>query len=361
MCIGERNDFLNQYEGIARAGENQLMCALDSSLAARLPLRAEPILLWSTSSDLYSFLCDLYDDDGEIIDESGQRSPVNYRDYGGTLFDRGVSSFQHLASEFQTIADANKAEPNPFGDPIQIGAAPNFLEDASFGLLAKHSIAWAAAVEALLSDTQFFSLPHTLEAEEELNCSVLLAKNLYYKHALQALRSLLELNVLHVYFVGDVAAYRDWQNSDYRVPHLRGSDGLLRKLRRKGAIDETISNEVDDLYDKLSGTIHNAESTMLHRGLRDGKWAGFQFKKGDFGEWCTYVSRVVKVSIQLLAAILSEIRRQPPVNGVVCYVCRAVNRFAVEERSRFSITLRCLDCGCRRGSNAEYAAQFGFS
>src|ERR1019366_3191973 len=66
---------------------------------------------------------------------------------------------------------------------------------------------------------------------------------------------LLELNVLHVYFVGDVAAYRDWQNSDYRVPHLRGSDGLLRKLRRKGAIDETISNEVDDLYDKLSGTI----------------------------------------------------------------------------------------------------------
>lgn len=146
------------------------MCALTSSSVNALPLKSEPIALWSKSSDLYSFLCDLYDDDGEIIDQSGVRSAVNYRDYGDTLFERGKSSFVPMASEFQTIAEKNRAEPDPFGTPIQIDSPPNFLEDPSFGLMAKHSIAWAAATEALLSDFRFFSLPHILEAVGATDC-----------------------------------------------------------------------------------------------------------------------------------------------------------------------------------------------
>ena len=153
------------------------MCALDSSSVNALPLKAEPIVLWSKSSDLYSFLGDLYD--GEIIDDSCRRAPLSYRVYGETLFDRGKSPFLKTAAEFQTVAESNRPEPRPSEDPIQIDAPPNFLEDESFGLMAKHSIAWSAVVEALLSESQFFSLPHTLEAGEELDCSVLLAKNLY--------------------------------------------------------------------------------------------------------------------------------------------------------------------------------------
>ena len=214
------------------------MCALTSSSVNALPLKSEPIALWSKTTDLYGFLGDLYDDNAEIIDQSGLRSAVNYRDYGDTLFERGKSSFVPLASEFQSIAEKNRAEPDPFGTPIQIDSPPNFLEDPSFGLMAKHSIAWAAVVEALLSDSQFFSLPHILEARDELDCSGLLAKNLYYKQALQMLRSLLELNVAHVHFAGDQSAYSKWQSGQYRVPNLRGPGKLLEDLQKKGALDQ---------------------------------------------------------------------------------------------------------------------------
>jgi len=337
------------------------MCALTSSSAKALPLRSEPIAAWSKSTDLHLFLSDLYDDDAEMIDQSGVRSAINYRDYGDTLFERGRSSFVTTASEFQIIADKSRSESDPFGTPIQIDTPPNFLDDKSFGSMAKHSIAWAGVTEALLSESQFFSLPHILEVEEELSCSVLLAKNLYYKQALQNLRSLLELNVLHVHFVGDQVAYTDWQDGRYRVPRLRGSGGLLEQLVTRGAISANLSKSIGELYEELNGTIHSAEGKMLHRGLRDRRWAGMQFKTSEFRAWCDYVSRIVKVSTSLLLAMLEEMKRQPAPNGLVCGTCRAVNQFNVEEKNGCSVTLRCLRCGVQCTFDAEYAAKFGYT
>jgi hypothetical protein len=286
---------------------------------------------------------------------------VNYRDYGDTLFERGKSSFVPMASEFQTIAEENQAEPDPFGTPIRIDTPPDFQQDTSFGLMAKHAIAWAAVVEALLSDSQFLSLPHALEAREELNCSVLLAKNLYYKQALQALRSLLEINVLHLFFAGNPAAYADWQKGQETRWTLRGSGGLLEALQKKGALPPSVAGAASDLYKDLNKSIHSAESKMLHTGLPEGKWAGLQFKTETFVEWCTYLTRVVSVSISLLLAMLREMQSLPAPNGVVCNVCRAVNQFDVEERTPTSFTLRCLRCGCQSSFSPEYVAQFGFS
>jgi hypothetical protein len=134
----------------------------------------------------------------------------------------------------------------------------------------------------------------------------------------------------------------------------------LEALQKKGALDPNVSKEIADLYGELNGAIHSAEAKMLHSGLRDGEWAGLQFKAGDFREWCTYVSRVVTVSISLLLAMLQEMQRQPAPNGIVCDVCRAVNRFAFEERNQFGVTLRCLRCGHRANFDSEYAARFGF-
>jgi hypothetical protein len=337
------------------------MCALTSSSLNALPLKPEPIAGWSESTDLHSYLCDLYDDDAEMIDQSGVRTPINHRDYGETLFERGRSSFVTKASEFQTIAEKNRMEPDPFGTPIQIDSPPNFLEDKSFGLMAKHSIVWAGVTEALLSDSQFFSLPHVLEVEEELNCSVLLAKNLYYKQALQNLRSLLELNVLHVYFVGDPGEYLNWQVGRFRVPSLRRPGGLLDKLESRGAINSSLSKSIGQLYEELNGTIHSAEGKMLHRGLRDRRWAGMQFKSSEFRTWCDYVSRAVTVSTTLLLAMLEEMKRQPAPNGIVCDTCRAVNQFNLEEKGGSSVTLRCRRCGVQCTYDAEYAAKFGYA
>jgi hypothetical protein len=337
------------------------MCALNAASLKRLPLIAEPIELWSKSTDLYSFLSDLFDDDAEGVDESGVRFSVNYKDYGVTLFDRGKSSFQAIAAEFQIVSESNRAEPSPFDDPIQIDTPPNFLKDESFGLMAKHAISLAAVLEWLLSDSQFFPLPHTLEAGEELDCSVLLAKNLYYKQSLQMLRSLLELNVLHIHFVGDQVAYTKWQNGQGDRLQLRGKGKLLQKLQENGAVDQNLGRAVDDLYAELNGNIHSAEAKMIHRGLRDREWAGLQFKTADFRAWCTYVSRAVTVSVSLLSAMRQQMRLQPADNGIVCDVCRAINSFLVEERGDDLVTLRCFRCGHQCSFDAEYAAKFGYS
>jgi len=339
------------------------MCALTFSLVNALPLKADPIEAWSESTDLYSFLCDLYDDDAEVVDQSGVRRAVNSRDYGSTLFERGKASFLSIGSEFQTIAEKNQAEPSPFGDPIRIDKPPNFLKDESFGLMAKHAVLWSAVVEALLSESQFFSLPHTLEASEELDCSVLLAKNLYYKQAFQMLRSLLELNVVHVYFAGDQMAYTAWQNGQGDRLQLRGKKMLLERLQEKGAINPNLRKSVDDLYAELNGTIHNAEAKMLHRGLSDRDWAGIQFKSEDFRGWCTYLCRAVSVSVSLALAMLEEVKRQAAPNGIVCDTCRTLNQFSVEEKNESfsSITLRCTRCGVHATFDAKYAAKFGYS
>jgi hypothetical protein len=329
-----------------------------------LPLKPEPISVWSRDGDLFWFLLKLYDVDAEMIDEEGHRSAVNYRSYGETLYQRGQSLFLGSASEFRSLAESHQDTPIPCG-PIRIDKPIDFTRDASFGFMAKHAIAWDAVVDDLLSDNGFFSLPHILEARTELDCSVLLAKHLYYKEALQVLRGLLELNVLHVHFAADEAAYADWQKGNYRIPNMRGNrpgqEGLLHRLCTAGAISPDIKEDADRLYDELNGTIHSTEASMVNAGLRSRQWAGLQFKEDQFRRWCEYVGRVVAVGTRLLAAMLQQIQGPPRQNGIVCSTCRTVGQFVVEERSREAVTLRCLRCGWQSGFTLDYARRHGFS
>ena len=222
------------------------MSLIPAACLDALPLSPESISRWSTDGDLLVFLRNLHDWTTEAANGSGQRFPVNYRSYGDTQYEQGKSSFREIASEFQRQAENHRDTAIPYG-PIRIYEPIDCLEDTTFGLLAKHAIAWDAVVEALLSDDGFFSLPIILEARTELDCSVLLAKHLYYKQALQVLRGLLELNVLHVHFAGDERDYAAWQVGNYRVPNLRGDQperqGLLRRLLQKGAIAQDVKDE----------------------------------------------------------------------------------------------------------------------
>jgi hypothetical protein len=329
-----------------------------------LPLSPEPINVWSPGGDLFSFLGDLFDLDAEIIGEAGRRSAVNYRSYGETLYEQGRSSFLDSASGFRRLAEKSQDTPIPYG-PIRIEEPIDFMRDASFGFMAKHAIAWDAVVSALLSEDGFFSLPHILEARTELDCSVLLAEHLYYKQALQVLRGLLELNVLHVHFAVDEAAYAEWQKGDYRIPNLRGDrpgrEGLLCRLFASGVIGQDLRDDADKLYEELNGAIHSTEASMVNAGLRSQQWAGVQFKDDQFRSWCQYVGRVVTVCTKLLAAMLQQMERPRREDGIACSTCRTIGQFAVEARSRDSVTLRCLRCGWQSGFTSEYASRYGFS
>lgn len=334
------------------------MCALSDELLQRLPLSAEPVGVWSKTNDLFLFLSDLCDEDAEVVDESGTRSAVSYRKYGETLYKRGISKFRKAAREFRRVADRYGRDPMP--GATQVDEAGDLLKDSNFGLMAKHVIASSSVIETFLSESRFFSLPHILEAAQDLECSVLLAENLYYKQPLQVLRGILELNVLHLHFVGDQGAFKDWQDGSYRVPKLRGRSGLLNQLEAGGAIPSSVANVVAALYADLNGAIHSAEAKMVNKGLIDGRWSGLQFKSGEFQAWCSSVCKVATVSMHLLFAVLQEIQRQPKAEGLLCDTCRTANQFTVEERSGDTVTVRCVRCGSELHLDLGYAAQFGF-
>lgn len=194
---------------------------------------------------------------------------------------------------------AKKSDPAPASATKEI-LISNFLEDALFGRAAKYVIAWKASVQNLLEESGFYSLGHLLEADSEVDCSLLLASHLYHKQAMQVLRNLVEELVLPIHFCDSVAEYDQWKASNYRVPPLRGRDGLIRRLVSRRILPDAIGNEVISLYGDLNDYIHGSENHLIHKGFYIGSWDGFIFKYDDFGTWCNYLSRTLDLGIKLL-------------------------------------------------------------
>jgi hypothetical protein len=76
----------------------------------------------------------------------------------------------------------------------------DFYQDARFGQIAKYTIALECCIQSLLEDAGFYSLAHVLESESDMECSLLLASNFYYKQAIQMLRNILEEVFLPIHF-----------------------------------------------------------------------------------------------------------------------------------------------------------------
>ena len=157
---------------------------IPASCLKLLDFYREPVSSWSDTCDLQVFLYELCDTPATFIDGDGNVTVSTYRSYGKTLFDRGREEFEKKAQEFTRVAMENKSSPVD-GVEIRIENTPDFKTDPDFGLMAKYAIAWRAANEVVLSDGAFFSLSHTLEADHEIDCSILLASNLYYKQAFE--------------------------------------------------------------------------------------------------------------------------------------------------------------------------------
>jgi hypothetical protein len=270
---------------------------------ALLPLSPQPVAEWSDDSDVAKFLVRLFDIDSHATDENGQALTVNYKTYGISLFQEGRQRFIREAGEFRGVALDHQNSPIPEFE-VRIDDVIDFTRDTAFGLMAKYAVVWDAILDTILSDGAFFSLAHTLEVRTELDCSMLLAKQLYYKQALQTLRGLLELSVLHVAFAANASSYEAWQNGDYRIPSLRGKNGLLKTLVGEKVLTSDVATRVGDLYEQLNGTIHSTEGKMIHTGLDKGRWAGLQFKSDQHHDWCNFVAQTLSVCIDLLIVVV---------------------------------------------------------
>ena len=249
-----------------------------------LPFSAEPLASWKGKTDIRRFVDALY-------------APSNYPAFSSYLFTREKKDVRTWSKRL--IVNAQKA-PYKSESSFQTSTVPNFLEDAHFGKAAKYVVAWKSSVQNLLEESGFYSLAHILEADAEIDCSLLLASHLYYKQAAQVLRNFLEETLLPINFCENVDEFNQWKAQNYRIPPLRGRDGLVKKLVNKGILTQTIGQAVSDLYGDLNSYIHGSESKLIHKGLFTGSWDGRIFKTDDFNAWCEYLSRSIDVGIRLL-------------------------------------------------------------
>lgn len=284
------------------------MTFLPERCSTGLRLSAEPISSWADNCDLAEFIGDLYDHDLVMKFPDGTVHRSNCREYGLSLYARGKATYLAKAADFGVSAHAHRFETLP--DQGVPDIVPLFEQDPEFGRMAKYAIALDTITTAMLEDGAFFSVAHSLEALSELECSVLLASNLYYKQALQVLRGFLELAVLHLAFAKYPERFRRWQQRDpnFRIPSLRGSAqerGLLEQLEIEGAIPHDLRREAELLYGRLNGAIHSNEARLIHRGTDAKTWVGLQFKEDEYREWCRSFEQVVKVGVRLLAYMLA--------------------------------------------------------
>jgi hypothetical protein len=319
---------------------------LPSVSTTGLAFTPESVSSWTSTGDLLRFLSD-----GILLGSTNNH-------YALSLFEDGRKRFLNEAREFRE---------NALRSPDSLAqvqhAAPHFENDPTFGLMAKYAAAFDGVLNAMLSDGAFGSLPHILEVDSDLTCSVMLASNMYYKQALQALRGVLELSVAQVHFVTHPEDFLGWVDGTWRPPTMRGrkrDGGWLANLKAEGALSGNLDQEIGDLYGELNGTVHASEVRFVHSGLPKGRWAGHQFKRQQFDDWCLLFGRTVSSTFRLFAQMLANEETAPKPDGIVCNVCQQVNNFDVISRNQQSVRLKCRVCSAEHEFLAEYGQKFGY-
>lgn len=244
----------------------------------------------------------------------------------------------------------------------KIDVIPDFARDAHFGLMSKCSIAWESVCQSILEESAFFSLSHTLETEVDLEASILLASDCFYKHALETLRNYLESVVLQLYFCNNSGDFAKWREGTFKVPSFRHKkDGLLVKIQNQGIFHSGLSKLASELYSDLNESIHGAEHRLINTGLLTGDWKGLTFKYDYFVTWCDYFARCINIGIPTLRLTTNLWLKNRPQDSVVCDVCHNedINQFEILKTST-GISFKCKKCGHEMNFNSKWAIKHGF-
>jgi hypothetical protein len=156
-----------------------------------------------------------------MITEDGTTTTSSYRHLAPSYFEDGKKDILSWIKVF--TERAHEAVPAPAA-AVQNIDVPDYANNPLFGRVAKYFIAWERMVGTALEEGAFFSIAHILESADDIKCSFHLAAHLYYKQALQVLRSYLEDLVLPIHFCESPKEFLDWKANNYRVPTLTGEE-----------------------------------------------------------------------------------------------------------------------------------------
>lgn len=264
---------------------------ISESALTLLPFDAAPISAWRDDCDLLEFLTRISDHDTTAWGPSGRERVVNYAHYGRTLFEDGQREFVSLAEEFQQ--NAANAHSAPAALP-RVESPPHFIDDPSFGLLAKSKIAWSGAMNVLLSENAFQSLAHVLESDDDLECAIALACRMYYRQGLQVLRNFLEDSLMQSHFANDPSAFPAWRRGALHTPRMRGRNGLIEQLVERQLLSLDLADHAGRLYGALSGSVHGSEDALTNRGADTEAWSGRIFQADRYQQFCDYAASCVE-------------------------------------------------------------------
>jgi hypothetical protein len=252
------------------------MRTLTASATNLLPFLEESMSEWKEDADIHVFMAAL--------------DPFSDHSYSQERFSEMEMEMRKYAVSFtKNILEASGAI-----------SCIDFYQDKIFGKVAKYVIAFEYCILMLLSDAGFYSLAHVLELESDLECSLLLASNFYYKQATSILRNILEQAFLPIHFCDNVSDFDAWKANNFRTPNLRGSNGLINRLLRKSILPSALATRVADLYGKLSAYVHGSEQTLIHQNVHLGEHHRVEYNQKRFLEWCQLFCECIDICIHLL-------------------------------------------------------------
>ncbi len=319
---------------------------------ALLPFPELAIVNWDAANDLREYLQTLCDRDGVVVDESGTKRTVNYAFYAEELYKWGVERTAAYVAEFKTSAASYTHD-----------EAYDLLRSAPFGKAMQAEIAWNGTVNAILSEGAFFSLAHILEADADLNCSLHLAQDAFYRQALLTLRCFLEDVFVQLFFCNKQEDFAKWKLDDFRTPHFRGRKGYLQDLVRLGLLTEAVAKRADSLYGKLNSTVHGAQRELLYEGISEGRGSGPSFTEERFERWCALFSDCVDVGLRALHEHLVWWDKRKPADSDICSTCHRRDLFQYDERhvaGRVIVKRTCTGCGTNLDFLSEEDPTQGF-
>lgn len=141
------------------------------------------------------------------------------------------------------------------------------------------------------------------ESYYELENSFELCKQGFYRHSLFALRSVLELGVIGLYFDKDDQAHIDvqkWLHSQDPTPHFRRSLGRLFELEYFRQFNDNFSlqQEIEDIYSLLSDYVHVRGYRYSTTGATRSNFN--QFNASSLRRYVLYMKKVVKSMVTMM-------------------------------------------------------------
>jgi hypothetical protein len=177
------------------------------------------------------------------------------------------------------------------------------------GLTIKHLFAWNY-VSALLYIHSDLPQELLLESTNDLECSIFLAKDRFFKQSFQILRNFCEICVSILYFINNLQDYKKWLAiPEWRLPGYREMIQNLKNKGKKVFFSENEARFLGKIYSKLNSSVHQKRDRLNMNVTRLIRFVDFDYGK-EIEEWCAIfrntVVFMIKIYIKRIPVLISS-------------------------------------------------------